>query len=117
MPADDNVLHFQVQDRVHDHGLRGEIRGREHVGDVAVDEDVAGLEAEHGGFRHAGVRAAQPEDFGLLARGEGGEEVRVRLGGLGGPLLVLVQGEREGVWCHFVSVGFCGCGYEEIVGV
>jgi hypothetical protein len=32
-----------------------------------VDEDVAGLEAEDGGFRDAGVRAAQPDWRGVVS--------------------------------------------------
>ena len=43
--AHDDVLDFEVRDGVGDYGLGGEVRGREHVGDVTVDEDVAGLEA------------------------------------------------------------------------
>ena len=70
---------------------------REHVGDVAVHEDVARLEAEHGGFGDARVGAAEPEDGWVLAGGEGGEEVGVVVGGCLGPLLVLVEGYVEGV--------------------
>ena len=44
MPADDYVLHFEVLDGVVDDGLGGEVRGGEDVGDVAVDEDLAGVE-------------------------------------------------------------------------
>lgn len=67
MPAHDDVLHFQIADRVLDHGLAVQVGRGEDVGDVAVDEDVAGLEAEHGGFGDAGVGAADPEDLGVLA--------------------------------------------------
>lgn len=35
------------------------------VGDVAVDEDVAGLETENGGFGDTGIGAAEP-DWGAL---------------------------------------------------
>ena len=70
----------------------------EDVGDVAVDEDVAGFEAEEGGFGDAGVGAADPEDLGVLAGGEGGEEGRFRLGGLLGPFFVGGEGGLEGVW-------------------
>ena len=44
MAADDYVLHFEVLDGVVDDGLGGEVRGREDVGDVAVDEDLARVE-------------------------------------------------------------------------
>ncbi len=112
MPADDNVLHLQVQDGVHDDGLGGEVRGREDVGDVAVDEDVTRLEAQDGGFGHAGVGAAEPEDFRVLACGEGGEEVGVRLGGLGGPLFVLVEGEGERIGCWWGREVSAVCGID-----
>lgn len=96
MAAHDHVLHLQMQDRVHDDGLGGEVRGREDIGDVAVHEDVAGLEAEDRGLGDAGVGAAEPEEGGMLACGEGREEVGVVVGGCLGPLLVLVEGYVEG---------------------
>ena len=51
------------------------------LGDVAVDEDVAGLAVANGRLRHSAVRAANPEDFGSLALGQLGEGVRIFLGG------------------------------------
>lgn len=62
-----------------------------------MDEDAAGGQGEDGGFGDAGVGAAEPEDGGLLALGEGGEEVR--LGGFGvfDPFLVGLEGLSEGV--------------------
>lgn len=98
MAAHDDVLHLDVGEGVGDDALAAEVGRRQHVGDVAVHEDVAGLEAEDGGLGDAGVGAAEPEDLGLLAGGEGGEEVGVVAGGCLGPLFVLVQGELEGVW-------------------
>jgi len=91
------MLHLQVRDRVRNHGLGAQVARGQDVGDVAVDEDVAGLQAQEGGFGDAGVGAADPEDLGLLAGGEGGEEVGVGFGGGAGPLLVLVEGFGEGV--------------------
>lgn len=95
--AHDDVLHFQVQDRIHDDGLGGEVRGREHVGDVAVHEDVAGLETQDGGLGDAGVGAAEPEDGWMLAGCEGGEEIGMVVGGCVGPLSVLLQGAGQAV--------------------
>lgn len=77
------------------------------VGDVAVHEDVAGLEARDGRFGHARVGAAEPEDLGRLALGEGGEEggrvlLRLRVPGFvaGEEALERVCGGRsvEGGW-------------------
>lgn len=53
MSADDDVLHLEVCDGVGDDGLGGEVCGGQHVGDVTVHEDVAGLEAEDGRFGDA----------------------------------------------------------------
>ena len=97
MPADDDVLNLEVGDRVGDDALAVDVGRGQDVCDVAVDEDVAGPEAKHGGFGDAGVGAADPEDLGLLAGGEGGEEVWGSDGGLLGPLLVFGNGGVEGV--------------------
>ena len=97
MPAYDDVLDLQVHDGVGDDAEGVEVARVQDVGDVAVDEDVAGLEAEDGGFGDAGVGAADPEDLGVLAVGEGGEEVWVFRGGFLGPGFVLVEREGEGV--------------------
>lgn len=97
MTAHDDMLHFQVGDGVGDDALAVDVGRGQDVCDVAVDEDVAGFEAEDGGFGDAGVGAADPEDLGLLAGREGGEEVGLVVGCCLGPLLVLVEGEFEGV--------------------
>lgn len=43
--ADDNVFDLQVAHGVVDHGHGGKVDGGDDVGDVAVDEDLAGVEA------------------------------------------------------------------------
>lgn len=91
------MLHFEVVDGIGDDALAADVRGRQDVGDVAVHEDVAGIEAEDHGLGDAGVGAAEPEDLGLLACGEGGEEAGVVGGGGLGPFFVLLEGEGEGV--------------------
>jgi hypothetical protein len=65
--AHDDVLDFQVLHGILDDRQRVEVRGDEDVGDVAVDEDVAGVEAEDGRFWAAGVGTADPEDLWGLA--------------------------------------------------
>jgi hypothetical protein len=50
-----------VHDGVLNYGLGVYVRGGDDVGDVAVDEDVAGLQAQEGGFGDAGVGAADPD--------------------------------------------------------
>jgi len=85
MAAQHDMLDAHVRDGVLDHRGGGEVARVQDVGDVAVDEDVAGLEARDGGFGDAGVGAAEPEDFGGLAFGEGGEEGGVGFVGVGAP--------------------------------
>ncbi len=58
-----------------DYAEGGQVGGGEDVGDVAVGEDGAGGEVQERGFGDAGVGAAEPEDLGVLAFCEGGEEV------------------------------------------
>ena len=96
MPADDNVLDLELADGELEHAGEGQVGGGEHVGDVAVDEDVTGLEAEDGGFGDAGVGAAEPEDGGVLGLSEGGEEGGVDGGGVVRPGGVGGEGVGEG---------------------
>lgn len=104
MPANNDVLDLEIHDGEGDDGLGVEVPWREDVGDVAVHKDVAGLQAEHGGFGDTRVGAADPENLGLLAGCEGGEEGGVGVSGFLGPLFVLVEGEGE-----FVCGGEVDC--------
>ena len=98
MAGDDYVLHLQIVDGVVDDGLAGHVVRGDDVGDVAVDEDVARLGGEEGGFGAAAVGAAEPEGGGALALGAFGEEVRVGGLGFGGEVAVLGEEAVEGVW-------------------
>ena len=69
MPRHDDMFHFEGADSVGDDALGAEVARVEDVGDVAMHEDVAGLEAEDGGLWAAGVGAADPEDLRALAAG------------------------------------------------
>jgi len=97
MPADHDVRDLEVHDGIADDAEGVEVARMQDVGNVAVDEDVSRLEAKDGGFGDAGVGAADPEDLGGLALGEGGEEVGLFGGGVLGPGFVLGEGEGEGV--------------------
>ena len=59
--AENDVRDLHVLDCVFNDGGNGDIGRGDDIGDVAVDEDVAGLEAEEGGFGDAGVGAADPD--------------------------------------------------------
>ena len=98
MATKDDLLDLQMADGILDDSLGAEVGRVEDIGDIAVDEDVTGLEAEDGGFRDAGVGAADPEDFGRLALGEFGQQVGFGAVGLFGPVFVGFEAVGEVVW-------------------
>jgi hypothetical protein len=104
MPTNDYVLDLQVLDSELDHGEGVEVRWREDVRDVSVDEDIAGLQAEDGCFRASRVRATNPKDLRVLTFGEGREQIRFGPSYCRGPSLV--GGERTDV-CVCEDVRHC----------
>jgi hypothetical protein len=54
------VIDLKVLNGVLDHSARVDVGGADDVGDVAVDKNVAGLEAEDCRFGDARVGAAEP---------------------------------------------------------
>ncbi|MNC63510.1 hypothetical protein D3C75_1136350 [compost metagenome] len=62
-----------------------------HVGDIAVDEQITRQHADDFVGRHAGVGAADPEEFRSLLAGQLGEEVGVALVDRVGPAGVVVD--------------------------
>lgn len=89
MPAHDNVLDMQMAHSIVEHTHDVEIRVRDHIGDVAVDEGLSGLESRDLLGRDARIATSNPQILWLLARGEFLEEFRVFLLLLRGPLLVV----------------------------
>ena len=61
MAANDDVLYFQSLHGVLQHGLNVGVQRRREVGDVAVDEELAGAEADDLVGRHPAIGAADPE--------------------------------------------------------
>lgn len=96
--AQDDVLDLQVGDGVLDDRGGVEVAGVHDVGDVAVHEDVTGLQAQDGGLGAARVGAADPEDLRVLAGGQGRKEFGVFLCSPGGPVLVLGKAGLVTVW-------------------
>ena len=94
VPAQHNVLDLEVLDGVLDHSAGVDVGRADDVGDVAVDKDIARLEAEDRRLRDARVGAAEPEDRRGLAASEGWEERGVLMGFVGCP--GGVGGERVG---------------------
>ena len=93
--AQDDVLDLEVLDAELDGGQQGDVGRVDHVGDVAQDEDLAGLLAQDGGLGDTGVAAADPQDVGRLALGAVLEELGVFGGDVLGPDLVGLQGGGE----------------------
>jgi len=60
VPADDDVLDFQVLDGELDDGQTVDVGVHQDVGDVAVAEDLAGLQAKDRCFWAARVGTANP---------------------------------------------------------
>lgn len=71
------MLDAQVFDSIGDGGCGADVACVQHVGDVAVNKDVAGATAQDGRFGHARVGTAEPEDGGGLSFAVDFEEVRV----------------------------------------
>ena len=65
------------------------------VGDVAVDEHLAGQQADDLVGRHAAVGAADPEVLRRLLAGQPAEELGVLPGHLGGPGAVVREEGEE----------------------
>lgn len=71
VPAEHDVLDFEVRDGVFDHRRGVDVGRGDDVGDVAVHEDVARLQAEDHGLGAAGVGAPEPDCGG----GEAGQRL------------------------------------------
>ena len=67
----------------------------DHVGDVAVHEELAGHQADDLVGRHAAVGTADPQVGGRLLRGERLEEVGVALDDPPRPQLVVFEKVRK----------------------
>lgn len=97
MAANDDVFDLEVLHSVLDDGKRVEIRGDDNVGDVAVDENVARVEAQDGCFRAARVGTSNPQDLRGLAFAEAFEERWIFLGDGATPFGVGVEDLGVGV--------------------
>lgn len=106
--AEDDVLDLEVLDAELDGGEEGDVGGVDDVGDVAQDEDLAGLLVQHGGLGDARVAAADPQDVGGLALGAVLEELGVFGGDVAGPDLVGLERGLEGVIWRGIG-GQSGC--------
>lgn len=103
--ADDDVLDAEVAHGVVDDAHDVEVRVADEVGDVAVDEGLAGLEAGDLLGGDARVGAADPEVLGALAGRELGEVAWVGRGFGGGPGAVVVEEPVVGLGEVFGELG------------
>src|SRR5688572_11753521 len=91
MADHDDVLHLEdVHGELH-HRETVEIRVHHHVGDVAVDEDVARQQPHDLVGRHPAVRATYPQIGGRLLARQFGEEFRILAPDLLGPFTVVLE--------------------------
>ncbi len=89
--ANDHVLDLEHVDGELQHRQAVEVRMDDDVGDVAVDEQLAGRQAQQFIRRHAAVGTADPQVLGRLLRGQRAEE-RWVLGHHGtGPVAVALE--------------------------
>lgn len=66
MAAQNDVFDFEVDNGVFNDGHGIDVLGRNYVGDVAVDKDVTGGEAQDCGFGNARIGATDPDWVLLL---------------------------------------------------
>jgi len=62
--ADNDLLDLQMSDRVLDDARGVDIAGLDDIGDIAVDEELAGLAKADGRLRDPAIGAANPEPLG-----------------------------------------------------
>jgi hypothetical protein len=89
--ADDHVLDLERVHGVLHHGEAVEVGVHDEVGDVAVDEHLAGREADELRRGHARVGAPDPEVLGRLLPREPAEELWLARADLLGPRAVTVE--------------------------
>ena len=94
--ADDDVRNFEHLHGVLDDAEAVEVGGDHLIGDVAVRENGARQRVDDDVGRHAAVRAANPQEFGLLIGRETLEIAGIALTDFLGPGFVLKQQFFEG---------------------
>jgi len=91
MTADDDVADFEdVHGKLH-HGKAVEVGMNDDVGDVAMNEQLAGQQADNFVGGHAAVGAAYPQVRGGLLAGKLEEEIRILLRDPSGPGFIAVK--------------------------
>jgi hypothetical protein len=75
--TNDDVFHLENFDGVLHNGKAVEVGMDDHIGDVAVDEELARQKANNLVGWHAAVGTANPKVLGALLAGEGLEELRL----------------------------------------
>jgi len=89
--SDQDVLHLEYIDGKLDDRQAVEVGVQDDVGDVAVDEQVAGQQADDLVGRHACIGTTDPQVFRSLLAGQFGEELGVFLLNGFGPAGIVVE--------------------------
>jgi hypothetical protein len=100
MPAYDDTLNLEVRNRVLNHARGAEIFGRDDIGDVAMDKNVARLAVTDGGLGNPRVGTSQPEYFRTLAPAERWKEIGILESGAAGKGFVPGEDAVETVICE-----------------
>ena len=69
MSANNDMLDLEVFHCILDDRKRIEVRGRQNICNITMNEDITGLQAKDSRFGASGVGASYPEDFRMLALG------------------------------------------------
>lgn len=103
MPADNDMLHLEVNNSILQRTKQRKIRAVEDIRNVAVHKHLARPAPQDGRLGDARVAASDPEDLGGLSLAQALEEGRVRLAHAGGPVAVGGEEGRDAV----VGGGVC----------
>src|SRR5690606_4489630 len=105
VPDDENVLDLEHVDRELDHRHAIEVGVHHHVGDIAVDENLAGNQVDDLVGGHARIGAADPQVLGRLLLRKLSEETRILARDPLGPGKVAFQQVVESFHCVALESG------------
>ncbi len=91
VPCHNNILNFEMLNRILDYSEHINVRGRSNVGHIPMHENLAGLESHDLVSRHTRVGAANPQVFWNLHFYQFGEVVLLVLNALLRPIPIVLH--------------------------